>query len=187
MMNPQPMVSGALNEQDRAHLLERLEETRAEFERAVQAVPADLWLAGPETGGSWSLGQIAEHVAVTEAELLSFVRHNLLATPAVEPDTEQAQLDQRIPQAVLDPERRPQAPESVRPRGRWADAASLLSEFRLVRAATIEYVRNTRDPLRLHRVARKGLGNMDGYHWLLLLVSHTERHTRQMHERLEGK
>jgi hypothetical protein len=176
--------AGTLSAQERASLQEQLERTGQEFDRLVRAIPTEMWNAGTDADVPWSLAQLAEHVVVTESELTKLVREKLLTTPVASRTEEQNALDEQIPAKILDVTRRPQAPESVRPRGRWLDAASLLAAFHAARQETLNYIRDTEDPLRLHRIARPGLGNMDGYHWLLMMVTHTERHVRQMQERL---
>jgi hypothetical protein len=50
------------------------------------------------------------------------------------------------------------------------------------RGATLEYVRQATDNLHHHFAPLGALGDLDGYQWLLLLASHTERHVAQMDE-----
>ncbi|HYO84192.1 MAG TPA: DinB family protein [Bryobacteraceae bacterium] len=172
-------MSEALTAQERRHLLDGLERTAAAFVTAAEAVPADRWKPGPESG-KWSPGQIAEHLVLVEQQLIGMLQNELLKSPAVERSPDQSELDERIPIAVLDPQRRPEAPPTMRPTGRWLDRTEVLTHFRSERDRTVAYIRDTNDPLRGHRVARPGLGRLDGYHWLLLLIAHTERHTRQL-------
>src|SRR5581483_425170 len=54
-------------------------------------------------------------------------------------------------------------------------------EFTARRAKTIEYVKTTGDDLRVH-VVDGPAGKMDAYQFLILLASHSVRHTEQIKE-----
>ena len=171
-------MSGVLSESERAGLLSGLERSAESYLSVARQVPEERWTVAPAEG-KWSAAQLAEHLVLVEQQLRAMLRDRLLTSAAVEPSPDQAELDERVPRAVLDPNRKPEAPPSMRPSGRWTTREEALRAFRDERESTIEYIRTTKDPLRAHRV-QHSLGNMDGHHWLLLLISHTERHARQM-------
>ncbi|HVN06019.1 MAG TPA: hypothetical protein VMT86_16470, partial [Bryobacteraceae bacterium] len=54
--------------------------------------------------------------------------------------------------------------------------------FKESRARTIAYVTDTQDDLRGHFYDHPVLKTMDAYQWILLLSSHTQRHTAQLNE-----
>ena len=54
-------------------------------------------------------------------------------------------------------------------------------EFAAKRDTTIAYVKTTQDDLRIHTLPGP-TGPMDGYQFLLLLASHSARHTAQIRE-----
>ena len=171
-------MSGVLSQQERDAIVKGLERTAEAFQSAAEAIPQQAWEVA-RAEGKWTPAQIAEHLILVEQQLKQMLREKLLTGPEVERSADQEKLDQRVPEAVLNPNRRPEAPPSMRPTGRWNSREEALRAFAEERQQTIEYVRATQDPLRSHRVPHS-LGNLDGHHWLLLLVAHTERHTRQL-------
>ena len=67
------------------------------------------------------------------------------------------------------------------PSGKFATPADAAREFTARRDKTIAYVKTTQDELRIHTLAGP-TGPMDGYQFLLLLSSHSARHTAQIRE-----
>jgi hypothetical protein len=59
------------------------------------------------------------------------------------------------------------------PRGVYDRAASVLDAFFARRAATINFVRGTKVPLHYHAAPLEGLRPLDAYHWMLLIMAHT--------------
>ena len=92
----------------------------------------------------------------------------------------------RASAAAAPVEQRPPIVE-VAPRQTIVDPQSALDNFLRTRAATIDYVRTTKDDLRGHFAESPmgGFPNMrftDAYQWLLSMSAHTERHLMQVHE-----
>jgi len=75
-----------------------------------------------------------------------------------------------------------QAPEPVRPDGRWPGGEELANEFRKTRERSAEFVRGLDADLRGHFQTHGGFGEIDCYQWLILLSLHGARHAEQMEE-----
>jgi hypothetical protein len=90
--------------------------------------------------------------------------------------------DEIVLERIPDRSHKAQAPEFLRPTGRWATEADLTKAFEDSRAATMEYIRTTNDDLRDHFFDHPVLGTLDGYQWLLLISAHSARHTAQIEE-----
>jgi hypothetical protein len=90
--------------------------------------------------------------------------------------------DEIVLERIPDRSHKAQAPEFLRPTGRWATEADLTKAFEESRAATMEYIRTTNDDLRDHFFDHPVLGTLDGYQWLLLISAHSARHTAQIEE-----
>jgi hypothetical protein len=58
-----------------------------------------------------------------------------------------------------------QAPEMLRPAGRWATQAELTKTFEDSRKATMDYIRTTNDESAGPFLRPSGFGILDGYHW----------------------
>jgi hypothetical protein len=114
---------------------------------------------------------------------MSLVQKRLMSSPAAPEKREQVKgKDQMILERMPDRSHKAQAPEILRPTGRWATEVDLVKAFNESRAANMEYIRTTNDDLRDHFFDHPVFGPLDGYQWLLLLSAHSARHTAQIEE-----
>ena len=90
--------------------------------------------------------------------------------------------DQQILMMIPDRSHKAQAPEFLKPTNRWATEADLTKAFEDSRKATMDYVQTTNEDLRDHFFAHPVFGPLDGYHWILLISAHSERHAKQIEE-----
>jgi hypothetical protein len=129
------------------------------------------------------VAEVAEHITVAESTIMSLVQKPLMSSPAAPEKREQVKgKDQMILERMLDRSHKGQAPEIMRPTGRWATEVELVKAFNESRAANMEYIRTTNDDLRDHFFDHPVFGALDGYQWLLLLSAHSARHTAQIEE-----
>ena len=129
----------------------------------------------------WSVAECLEHITVTEEFLFKMVSGEMEKPPTDSPDTATEKMtDDKVLTFVTDRSQRFQAPEPVRPTGRWATPQETLQEFLELRARTLDYLK-TASGLRAH-VSDTPLGRMDAYQRLLFLSGHSERHFKQMKE-----
>ena len=75
-----------------------------------------------------------------------------------------------------------EAPEPVRPSGRYKDLSSALQEFEKVRDRTIEVVRERGDSLYAIGAKHRFFGDVNAVELLHLLDGHTRRHADQIRE-----
>ena len=169
-----------LTDEDRKALEAHLERSAQLFRDAISGLSAAQWSFEPG-GGSWSIAEIAEHVAITEASILERICGSLLHSPA-DPDfmararQKDRVLEERIPVRTS----KAQAPDAARPLRRWATPAEAQAVFDQGRDRTLRYVLDTQDDLRGHAEAHAALKLLDGYQWLLMIALHTERHVAQI-------
>jgi hypothetical protein len=106
-----------------------------------------------------------------------------MQSPAAPEKREQVKgKDQVIITRMPDRSHKAQAPEMLRPTGRWATEAELTKAFEDSRQKTMDYIRTTNDDLRDHFFDHPVFGTLDGYQWLLLMSGHCARHTEQIEE-----
>jgi uncharacterized damage-inducible protein DinB len=174
--------STTLTAQERDAALKHFEMTRDNFLKSISGLSQKQWTFKPAPD-RWSVAEVAEHITVSEEALLGLVQKRLMQSPAT-PDkrAQVAGKDELILQRVPDRSHKAQAPEFLKPTGRWASEADLTKTFEERRAATMEYVRSTNDDLRDHFFDHPTLGTLDGYQWLLLISAHSARHTAQIEE-----
>lgn len=168
----------AAAEDDRAALREHLQRTRQMFLSAVAGLSEEQWTFKPDPE-RWSIAECAEHLAASE----SFIRDAVAATlqgPAAE-DTSGTGKDDTVLTLIVDRSQRFQAPEPVRPTGRFGGMEDVILEFSRQRARTFELLRQA-EGLRTHVSEHPAFGPLDAQGWLYFLSGHTERHTLQIEE-----
>jgi uncharacterized damage-inducible protein DinB len=171
-----------LTPQEREFALKSLQTTHDKFLQSIAGLSPKQWTfkPGPDR---WSVAEVSEHIAVSESALLGLVQKQVMTSPAAPEKREQVKgKDEMILQKLPDRSHKAQAPEFLRPTGRWATEADLTKAFEESRKVTMDYVRTTNDDLRDHFFDHPVFGTLDGYQWLLLLSAHSERHTAQIEE-----
>jgi hypothetical protein len=172
----------ALSQGERDYAVSALHASRKYFLDTVAGLSAAQmkWKASPE---SWSVAEIGEHIAIGETMFPEMVQKSL-KEPAT-PEKKQAdprQMDYQLMKTVPVRDQKFQAPESLKPLGKFPTKAALVESFRTHRDANIAYIRDTKDDLRVHFIKHPVLGELDGLQWYILMAAHSERHVNQMRE-----
>jgi len=171
-----------LTAQEREFALQQFQTSRDNFLKSIAGLSQKQWTFKPAPD-RWSVAEVAEHITVSESTLSGLVQKQIMASPATPEKRDQVKgKDQLILDKMPDRSHKAQAPEFLRPTGRWASEAELTKTFETSRAATMDYIRTTNDDLRDHFFDHPVFGPMDGYQWLLLTSAHSARHTAQIEE-----
>ncbi len=174
-------ASTPMTAEERAFALQQLQMTRENFLKSIAGLSEKQWTfkPGPDR---WSVAEVAEHITVAESMIFGLVQ-KMMQSPAAPEKREQVKgKDQIILQKMVDRSHKAQAPETMRPTGRWATEVELTKAFEATRKVTMDYVKTTNDDLRDHFFDHPVFGTLDGYQWLLLLSAHSARHTEQIEE-----
>ena len=131
----------------------------------------------------WSINECVEHVMGVENRIVGLIGQKIEGPPDAthEPDSPRPN-DEEIAKTVTDRTHRRQAPEPVRPTGKWPDAKDLLDEFQNTRSRSGQFVAGCNGDLRNRFMPHPLFGRLDCYQWLLLLGAHAERHAKQIEE-----
>ncbi len=170
--------AASLTETEKKEGVAQLDRTRAGVVEATKGLSEAQWKfkPGPDR---WSVAEVLEHIVLTEGFLLESTQ-KVMETPAGKVDRDTKNTDKLVLTAISDRTQRAQAPEPVRPTGRWSPQEAL-DRFVKVRERTTGFMKTTPD-LREH-AADSPLGRpLDAYQWLLFISAHSERHTRQILE-----
>jgi hypothetical protein len=177
-----PAPSTTLTKEERDRVIEYLKKTQADFLGSIEGVSEAQWKfkAAPDR---WSIAETAEHIAVTEQTIWELVSEKIMKSPATpERQAEVKGKEETILNVIPDRSRKAQAPERLKPTGRWATRAALTKEFESIRGKEIAYVTETKEDLRSHFEEHPFLKTMDAYQWLLFNGAHCKRHTAQILE-----
>jgi len=177
-----PSTSTTLTADERESALKLFQTTHDNFVKSIAGLSEKQWKFKPAPD-RWSVSEVAEHITVSESTIMGMIQHMLMQSPAAPEKKEQVKgKDQLILEKVPDRSRKAQAPEMLRPTGRWATEAELEKAFEDARKANMDYIRTTNDDLRDHFFDHPAFGTLDGYQWLLLIGTHSARHTKQIEE-----
>jgi hypothetical protein len=171
---------GAMSPAERSYLLDLLESSKTGMLASIQGLSDAQWKFKPAPE-VWSVQECAEHLILAE-EFIFGASQKMLQTPAVpRPATSTTEADHKLVAIIQDRSKKATAPEPIVPSAKYATPADAMREFTARRDKTIAYVKSTNDELRVH-AAPGPAGTMDGYQALLLLASHSVRHTMQIKE-----
>jgi len=174
--------STTLTAEEREAALKHLHTTHDAFLQSISGLSEKQWRFKPAPD-RWSVAEVAEHITITESTIFGMIQKQVMASPAApEKRAEVKGKDETILTAVPDRSHKAQAPEFLKPTNRWANHDELAKAFEEERKATMDYVKTTNDDLRDHFGPHPVFGTLDGYQWILLISTHSERHTKQIAE-----
>jgi len=163
--------------QEESEIVQCLAESRAEFLAAAEGLSESQAKVFPAPG-RWSVVECVEHVVAAETRILGWLR-NPIAEPAPPVNKErEAQILSRVAARATAVE----APEAVRPSGRFATLAEALAEFEAIRAASIQFAEKQGAGLYSLAAKHPFLGVCNGAEAMVLIAAHSRRHAAQIRE-----
>ena len=171
---------GTLTDGERAFLIEQMEMSKKAFLASISGLSEAQWKFKPAPN-VWSVAECSEHIVLAESFLFD-VSQQVLKSPAVaRPEKSNSEVDHQLAIGVQDRSHKATAPEPITPSGKINSPEDAAKAFIAKRDANEAYVRTTNDDLRTH-VAPGPAGTMDAYQFLVLMATHTARHTAQIKE-----
>ena len=174
--------SSTITKEERDRAVEYLKQTQKDFLAATDGLSEAQWKfkAAPDR---WSIAETAEHIAVTEQTIWELVSGKIMKSPPTPEKAAEAKgKDEIILNKVPDRSRKAQAPEALKPTGRWTTRAALVKDFETQRIQEIAYLTETKEDLRNHFEEHPAFKTMDAYQWLIFNGAHCKRHTAQILE-----
>jgi hypothetical protein len=162
-------------------VLEQFAASEAHLVRLVEGLTPEQ-LTFRTAPDRWSIGEIVEHVIAVERRITRAIGKMIAAPSTRHERPDPAAADAAVWKHTINREARLQAPEQVRPQGKFRVAAETVEEFRGVRVQTVEFVRTTDADWRGYIIPHMAFGDLDLYQWLIVLAMHGERHARQIEE-----
>jgi hypothetical protein len=162
---------------DRDQLLASLNAGRGELLAAVEGMTDEQAAAKP-AGGGWSVLENAEHVAIAEKMLLRALKTRSVPVEQELSREREAVLYERLAARG----RKVEAPEFVRPSGRYATLGEAVEAFLGARERTVEWLGKCDFDLRRRTVEHPLAGQVSAYEFILIMAAHPARHARQIQE-----
>lgn len=178
-----PTAAATLTGEERERLGQDLEATRRAFLSSVQGL-SEAQLRFRAAPDRWTIAEVAEHIALSEQRIFEgMILDKVMRSPAPpELSARGPRDDEGLRRMVLDRSTKRQAPEMLKPTGSFPSTAAAVEAFGKSRDRTVEFVRSTQEDLRGHGAPHPLLKMLDGYQWVILLSSHSARHTAQIEE-----
>jgi uncharacterized damage-inducible protein DinB len=128
--------------------------------------------------GRWSVIECVEHIALAEEHMLDqLCSAKRSETPMVNIAREAAILERGASR-----KRRVEAPDSAKPRNRFATLKEAQDYFEATRRKTIQFVEDCLDDPRSMLAQHPILGTLNNYEMLLMMAVHPHRHVGQIRE-----
>jgi DinB superfamily len=174
-------ADGAMTRAERDYLLAQLKSSKAGMVASIKGLTQAQWTFKPSPE-AWSVQECAEHIILSEAYIFDASQKVLTTPTAARLASATADDDRRLVARIEDRSNKAKAPEPLVPSDKFPTPQSAIQEFTTRRDKTIAYVKTTQDPLRVHVGPSPAGGQFDSYQMLLLLSSHSVRHTSQIKE-----
>ncbi len=130
----------------------------------------------------WSVKACVQHLALTEKDLWKWAEATLKKPANGENRKEIKMTDQEIINLSTDRSQKFNAQESAMPeQSKWNTSEEAMNAFKEERMMLIKYVKTTTEDVRNH-VTKSLFGSIDAYQVMLVISSHTARHTKQIEE-----
>jgi DinB superfamily len=163
--------------EDKTQILRLLQENHRELHAAVAGL-SDAQAAASPGPERWSVLECLEHLITVEQVVIDRLRDAASAdAPAADKEREAALLAR-----VADRSDRVQAPERVRPSGRFRSLSEALESYNAARADTLRFVEENHSSLYSRSLSHPRLGALNGYEYVLIIAGHGRRHTAQILE-----
>jgi hypothetical protein len=166
-----------MDEQERASLLNQLDQGRADLLRTLQGVTEEMAARSP-TPQRWSILQCVEHLAISEEYLLT----QTLAAWAVDAPMVNEKREGAIAERGPDRAYPIPAPAVALPSDRYSSLDTAVKSFLAARERTIQFVRGFSGDLRAQITTHPIFGTVNCYENLLIIAVHPIRHAKQIEE-----
>ena len=168
--------------EERAKTIKLLVDSRQEYLEALENLTEAQWSFKPSPF-RWSVGEVAEHILLTEGALFSAVQRALAQKANPDWKGKTAGKAEFIEKVVPNRSLKAQAPIEVRPSGKLS-REEVVRRYKELRAKILEFTRETDLPLKAHTVEHPFpvFNTLNAYDWLIYIPLHNIRHNQQMAE-----
>lgn len=175
------IATSTLTNEERHFAVDHLKETKEALLKSVKGLsPAQL--AFKPAADKWSIQECVAHIALSEDGLWTMTANTLKQPANPDKRADVKTTDDELLKMISNRAQKAQAAEALQPgAAQWTTPESALKHFKEQRQKTIKYVKTSTEDFRNH-VAQLPFGAIDAYQLVLLLSSHTARHTAQINE-----
>jgi hypothetical protein len=180
------MPEPGLTNEERAHVIRLLHDSGNEFLELTAGLTDAQW-TWQATLGTWSVGQVAEHLVLGEIAMLGKIEQALAAPPDPGWDEQDARKARFLNRVLPDRSLKATAPHALDPDRHWTREETI-ARYQNGRARTFKFVEEVDRPVKAH-VAEHPFpvfNMLNAYHWLLYIPLHNKRHNQQIAEAIKA-
>jgi hypothetical protein len=168
--------------QERARLIRLLDESEREYLDAISNLTEAQWTYKPSLF-KWSVGQVAEHIMLTEPALFSFMERALAGNQDPDWESKTAKKADFLERVLPNRTGKAQAPREIQPTGKLS-RDEVISRYKQARARTRDFAEHTELPLKAYEAQHPfpAFNILNAYDWLLYIPLHNIRHNKQIAE-----
>ncbi len=168
-----------LTKEDRKAITSYLKKTRSELINQVKSLTPEQWSFKPSSE-VWSVAEICEHILKAESVVLKRVDNPDAMKYKPELMAGYKEKGEEMIAFIVGRSQKFQAPEPVAPLGTISSPDEFIKSFETKRAETIDFVKSIDKPIKAYYEVFGPVGEVNGYHWLMFISAHTERHMVQL-------
>ena len=174
---------GKLTPEERARAIKMLVDSQTEFLSYVEKLSDEQWNFRPAPF-KWTVGETAEHIALSEGLLFGAVERALAAPINPDWETKSAGKEPILENILAARKGKANAPEPIQPFKRKMTRTEIMTMFKEGRAKTLKFAEQTDLPLKAHTLDHPFpiFGTLNAYQWLLYIPAHNLRHDKQIVE-----
>jgi len=175
------IATDAITKKERKSADHLLKETETGVFAAVAGL-SEAQLKFKPAPDKWSVEECLKHIAISEKLIRGMIDGALKQPANPEKKTEIKVTDEQIIKNLEDRSTKIKTIDPMKPENTpFKSATEALDSFKQDRDKLIGYVKNTQDDLRNHILALP-IGTYDCYQLIILIGSHSNRHTQQIEE-----
>jgi hypothetical protein len=182
-----PVADGKLSAEERAKAIKMLHDSQNELLSYVEKLSDAQWNFRPAPF-KWTVGETAEHIALSEGLLFSAMERALAAPINPDWETKTAKKEAVLDNILAARMGRAQAPEPIQPLKRKMSRADIMTMLKEGRAKSLKFIETTDLPLKAHTLDHPFpvFGTLSAYQWFLYIPAHNLRHNKQIAEILSN-
>ncbi|MFN2437786.1 MAG: DinB family protein [Chitinophagaceae bacterium] len=175
------LPSDTLTSKERKFLINDLKNTKESLAKSIKGL-SEAQLKFKPAADKWSVQECVQHLAISDQNLWMWAEGTLKQPANPEERKEIKMSDQEMLNFIADRSKKVQTSEEFKPeQSKWKTTEEAMNAFKEDRNKLIKYVKTTTDDVRNH-VTKAPFGSIDVYQIMLMISSHTARHTKQIEE-----
>ncbi len=168
-----------LTQTERDFAISYLKATHSNIVETVKSLPDDAFNYKPKEGG-WSVSNALEHILLTETAFFGMAQGTLANDESMS-ENDLSGKDGVLIGMLANRGTKVKTAAPFEPSGKWDSKAKMLAELEKSRTKIVEFLSSTDADLRGH-ITTIPVGEVDVYQIILIIASHSQRHTFQMQE-----